>query len=281
MNIESAIKEGNLILEKNKIRSTKLDSEILLSKVIQKDRKFIILNYKQEIKEDIFNYYISLINKRSSGRPIAYLLGKKNFWNYEFEITEGVLIPRPDTEIIIEEVLRLSKNKNKLKILDIGVGSGCILLSILDEKKDFLGIGIDISKKCIELSKRNASSIGVENRVKFFKSNVDNFNSGKYDLIISNPPYIKQVSLKYLDKDVKNFEPKLALNGGIDGLSEIRKVIIKSSELIKINGKFVLEIGFDQKQEVIKILKNKGFYINKVLKDYAGNDRCIVSTKNN
>ena len=281
MNIESAIKEGNLILEKNKIRSTKLDSEILLSKVIQKDRKFIILNYKQEIKEDIFNYYISLINKRSSGRPIAYLLGKKNFWNYEFEITEGVLIPRPDTEIIIEEVLRLSKNKNKLKILDIGVGSGCILLSILDEKKDFLGIGIDISKKCIELSKRNASSIGVENRVKFFKSNVDNFNSGKYDLIISNPPYIKQVSLKYLDKDVKNFEPKLALNGGIDGLSEIRKIIIKSSELIKINGKFVLEIGFDQKQEVIKILKNKGFYINKVLKDYAGNDRCIVSTKNN
>ena len=281
MNIESAIKEGNLILEKNKIRSTKLDSEILLSKVIQKDRKFIILNYKQEIKEDIFNYYISLINKRSSGRPIAYLLGKKNFWNYEFEITEGVLIPRPDTEIIIEEVLKLSKNKNKLKILDIGVGSGCILLSILDEKKDFLGIGIDISKKCIELSKRNASSIGVENRVKFFKSNVDNFNSGKYDLIISNPPYIKQVSLKYLDKDVKNFEPKLALNGGIDGLSEIRKVIIKSSELIKINGKFVLEIGFDQKQEVIKILKNKGFYINKVLKDYAGNDRCIVSTKNN
>ena len=281
MNIESAIKEGNLILEKNKIRSTKLDSEILLSKVIQKDRKFIILNYKQEIKEDIFNYYISLINKRSSGRPIAYLLGKKNFWNYEFEITEGVLIPRPDTEIIIEEVLRLSKNKNKLKILDIGVGSGCILLSILDEKKDFLGIGIDISKKCIELSKRNALSIGVENRVKFFKSNVDNFNSGKYDLIISNPPYIKQVNLKYLDKDVKNFEPKLALNGGIDGLSEIRKIIIKSSELIKINGKFVLEIGFDQKQEVIKILKNKGFYINKVLKDYAGNDRCIVSTKNN
>ena len=281
MNIESAIKEGNLILEKNKIRSTKLDSEILLSKVIQKDRKFIILNYKQEIKEDIFNYYISLINKRSSGRPIAYLLGKKNFWNYEFEITEGVLIPRPDTEIIIEEVLKLSKNKNKLKILDIGVGSGCILLSILDEKKDFLGIGIDISKKCIELSKRNALSIGVKNRVKFFKSNVDNFNSGKYDLIISNPPYIKQVSLKYLDKDVKNFEPKLALNGGIDGLSEIRKVIIKSSELIKINGKFVLEIGFDQKQEVIKILKNKGFYINKVLKDYAGNDRCIVSTKNN
>ena len=279
MNIESAINQANLILEKKKIRSAKLDSEILLCKVIKKDRKFVILNHKQELEKDIFNNFISLINERSNGKPIAHLLGKKNFWNYEFEISDSTLVPRPDTELIIEEVLRLSKNKKKLKILDIGVGSGCILLSILDEKKDFHGIGIDISKECIKLSKKNALGIGVKNRAKFFKSNVDNFNYGKYDLIISNPPYIKRASLKYLDRDVKNFEPKLALDGGIDGLSEIRKVITKSSKLIKINGKFVLEIGFDQKQEVKQILKNKGFYINKILKDYAGNYRCIVSTK--
>ena len=117
------------------------------------------------------------------------------------------------------------------------------------------------------------------NKVKFFKTDVDNFNHGKYDLIISNPPYINKIDLKYLDRDVVNFEPKIALNGGIDGLSEIRKVINKSSELIKINGKLILEIGFDQKKQVKKLLKEKGFYINKVLKDYARNDRCIVSTK--
>ncbi len=281
MNIENAINKASFILKKNKIKSPKLDSEILLSKVLKKDREFIILNHQKKIEKEIFNNFISLIKQRSYGKPVAYLIGKKNFWNYEFEITEGALVPRPDTELIIEEVLRLSKNRSKLKILEIGVGSGCVLLTILDEKKDFYGIGIDISKKCVDLSKRNALGIGVKERVKLFKSNVDNFNYGKYDLIISNPPYIERANLKNLDKDVVNFEPRIALDGGIDGLSEIRKVINKSTELIKINGKLILEIGFNQKEEVKKILKNKGFYINKVLKDYAGKDRCIVSTKNN
>jgi len=207
------------------------------------------------------------------------LIKKKSFWKFDFELNDEVLIPRPDTEIIIEQALDLTKFKSKLKILDIGVGSGCILLSILNERKNFYGIGIDISKKCTDLSKKNSFKLNLDKRAKFFKSNVDNFNYGKYDLIISNPPYIKQFDLKYLEKDVVNFEPRLALNGGLDGLSEIRKVIIKSSELIKINGKLILEIGFDQKEKVKNILKNKGFYINRVLKDLAKNDRCIISTK--
>ena len=155
------------------------------------------------------------------------------------------------------------------------------MLSILNEKKNFRGIGIDINKKCLDLSKINAFNLKIDNRVKFFKTDVDNFNSGKYDLIISNPPYINRFDLKYLDKGVVNFEPKLSLDGGLDGLSVIRKVINKASKLIKINGLLILEIGFDQKERVKKILKNKGFYINKVLKDYAKNDRCIISTKNN
>lgn len=279
MNIENAINEASFILKKNKIKSPKLDSEILLSKVIKKDRKFIILNHQKEIEEEIFNNFISLIKQRSYGKPIAYLTGKKNFWNYEFEINEGALVPRPDTELIIEEVLRLSKNRSKLKILEIGVGSGCVLLTILDEKKDFYGIGIDISKKCIDLSKRNALGIGVKERVKLFKSNVDNFNYGKYDLIISNPPYINKFDLRYLGREIINFEPKLALDGGLEGLSEIRKVIEKSSELIKIKGKLILEIAFDQKKKVKELLRKEGFYINKVVKDFAGKDRCIISTK--
>ena len=175
--------------------------------------------------------------------------------------------------------MAITKNKPNLNILEIGVGSGCIILSVLKEKKGFYGTGIDICPKSLNVCKSNINRLGVKNKIRLFKTDVDNFNYGKYDLIISNPPYIKKLDLKYLEKDVVDFEPKIALNGGLDGTSEIRKVIYKSSELIKKNGQLILEIAFDQKYEVINLLKNKGFYINKILKDYAKNDRCIVSTK--
>ena len=279
MNIEKAINQASKILKDSNIKTAKLDSEILMCKVIKKDRKFIILNLRDEMRKDYLDDFNNLIEQRSKGRPIAHLLGKKCFWKNDFKITKDVLVPRPDTELIIEEILKLTKNRDNLKVLDIGVGSGCIILSILNEKKNFSGVGIDISKKCIDISKINAFNNNLVNRVKFFKSDVDNFNYGKYDLIVSNPPYIKKLDLKYLEKDVINFEPKIALSGGLDGLSEIRKVINKSSELIKTRGKLILEIGFDQKENVKKLLMKKGFYINKVLKDYAKNNRCIISTK--
>ena len=279
MNIKKAVDEACLILKKSNIKNPKLDTEILMSEVFQEDRKFIILNLEKKIEKESFNQYFNLIKQRSFGKPVAYLIKKKYFWKHEFEISNDVLIPRPDTEIIIDKTLKLIKHKSKLKVLDIGVGSGCILLSLLSEKKDFYGVGIDLSKKCIDLSKKNSLKLGLKKRVKFYKSDVDNFRYGKYDLILSNPPYIKRLNLQYLDRDVINFEPKIALDGGIDGLSEIKKVIKKSSELIKKNGKLILEIGFDQKEKVKKILISKGFYINKVFKDYSKNDRCIISTK--
>ena len=279
MNIQSAILEGANILKNKSINSAKLDSEILLASVINKDRKYLILNDDQNIKEKNLIHFQKLINKRSFREPIAYLTNKKHFWNYKFFVTKDTLIPRPDTELIVEQILKLTKSKIKMKILDIGVGSGCILLTILKERKNFYGVGVDISKKCLNISKINAKNLEVSSRVKFFKSDVDKFDQGKYDLIVSNPPYIKKFDLKYLEKDIANFEPKLALDGGLDGLSEIRKVITKSSELIKKNGKFILEIGFDQKNKVINLLKDKGFYINSISKDLAKNDRCIVSTK--
>ena len=279
MNLQIAINEGGRILKENNIDSFQLDSEILMSKVIDKDRKYLILNMKEFIKKNQFDYFKKLIDQRSKGRPIAYIVGKKEFWKYEFNINSHVLIPRPDSELIIDQALKVTKNKSKLNILDIGVGSGCILLSILKDRKTFYGTGIDLSKKCIELSKINATKLKLQNRVKLLKTNVDNYKHAKYDLIISNPPYISKLKLKYLDRNVINFEPRLALDGGLDGLSEIRKVILKSSELIKKNGIFILEIAFDQKDKVTKLLRNKGFYINKVLKDLANNDRCIISTK--
>ena len=279
MDIKSLISQGSMLLKNNNIPTFQTDSEILMTKVIKKDKKYIILNANKILDKKKINNYKKLIKFRSYGKPIAYLTGKKSFWKYEFKISEEVLIPRPDTETIIEQVLKITKEKLRLKVLDIGVGSGCILLSILKEKSDFYGVGVDLSQKCIDISKINAQKLGINNRVKFYKSDIDNFKMGKYDLIISNPPYIKTFNLKYLERDVIDFEPINALNGGLDGLSEIKKVINNSTKLIKKNGKLVLEIAFDQKNLVIKLLRNKGFYINKIAKDYANNYRCIVSTK--
>ena len=279
MNIQSALTEGLNILKNKSILSAKLYSEILMAKALGKKREYIILNNNKIIKEQNLEYFKKLVQERATRKPIAYLLNKKSFWNSEFNVNKNTLIPRPDTEIILEQVLKFTKNKNYLNILDIGVGSGCILLSVLKERKNFYGTGIDISRNSLDICKMNAKKLLLDRRVKFFKSDVDKFAIGKYDLIVSNPPYIKTSDLKYLESDVLKFEPKLALDGGLDGLSVIRKVIKKSSELLKKNGKFILEIGFDQKNKVIKLLNNKGLYINSTVKDLANNDRCIISTK--
>ena len=279
MTIGLAIRKGTNILKKNLIPNSNLDSEILMAKTINKDRNFILLNSNNLINKNNQNNFYKLIKSRSLGKPVAYLTNKKFFWNSEFFVTSDTLIPRPDTELIVENTLRLTRYKNKINFLEIGIGSGCIILSILKERKSFYGTGIDISKKCLNISKINANNLKISSRLKLYKSDVDKFNLGKYDLIVSNPPYIKTINLKYLEKDVAKFEPRLALDGGLDGLSEIRKVIKKSSKLIKKNGIFILEIGFDQKNKTINLLKREGFYINSIQKDLANNDRCIVSTK--
>ena len=279
MNIDTAIKNASLDLKKKNIKSALLDSEILMSKVLKQDRSKIILNLNRQLNNKDYKLFRELIISRSKNKTIAYLIGKKSFWKYEFEINDKVLIPRPDTELIIEQVLKIYKNKHNINFLEIGVGSGCIILTILKEKKFFLGKGVDLSEDSIKICEKNANKLNVSNRLKLFKSDIDNFNLGKYDLIVSNPPYIKKFDLKNLDKDILNYEPKLALDGGLDGLSEIRKVIKTSSELIKLNGKLILEIAHDQKKMVKKILNDYGFYINKVAKDLANNNRCIESTK--
>jgi len=279
MNIQTAVQKAQLFLKEKNIKTPVLDSQILMSEAIKKEKEFIILNFDKEISNKSLEHFNKLINQRAKGEPIAYLVKKKYFWKYQFTVNKDVLIPRPDTEVLIEEVLKLTKNKDSLNLLDVGVGSGCILISILKDKKNFYGTGIDISKKSLDICKINGENLGVISRLKLFKSDIDNFHFRKYDLIISNPPYIEKNKLKYLEKDVIGFEPKQALDGGIEGLTEISKVINRSSELIKKNGFLILEIGFNQKRKVKKILENKGFYIKKIVKDLSNNDRCIVSIK--
>jgi len=279
MNIQTVLNQASKILNNSSNASFKLDSEILLSEVIKKNRQYLILNSNEELKKENIKLFNYLLKRRKKGEPIAYLINKKEFWKQNFYINQNVLIPRPDTELLVEETLKLFNVNSKLNILDIGTGSGCILLSILNERKSFYGTGIDISKKAINVARFNAKMLQLSNRATFYNSDVDKFLIGKYDLILSNPPYIKQKDLKYLEVDIKDFEPKLALDGGKDGFLKITKVISKTSTLLKRNGKFILEIGFGQKNRILNILKKNNFFINKVLKDYGKKDRCIISTK--
>tara|TARA_B100000963_G_scaffold30061_1_gene22369 strand:+ start:3502 stop:4344 length:843 start_codon:yes stop_codon:yes gene_type:complete len=279
MNVSEAIKRGSNILKKNGIKTYQLDCEILISQVFKKNRIDMILNSSKKLSDKQIILFNDLIEQRSKKKPVAYLIGKKEFWKYEFEVTKDVLIPRPDTEILIEQTLKITNHKSRLKILDIGIGSGCILLTILKERKSYYGTGIDISKKTLDICSVNVKKLNLFNRIRLFKSDVDNFSSGKYDLIISNPPYIKKFDLKYLEKDIYDYEPKSALDGGLDGLLQIKKVIINSSKLIKKNGILILEIAFNQTDRVKKILKDNGYFIRDVVKDLAKNNRCIISIK--
>ena len=190
-----------------------------------------------------------------------------------------MLIPRPETELIIEKVLKIFKKNENKNVLDIGTGSGCIILSILSERKKFRGIGIDLSKHAINVAKINAKMQQFGNRIRFINTDIDNFFSYKYDLIVSNPPYIKKFKLSGLIEDVKNFEPKLALDGGPDGFSAVLKVIVKSSKLLKKNGMLFLEIDSTQVIKTKKMLIKYKFFIKDVCKDLSDKNRCIIAMK--
>ena len=260
-------------------RTSKLDAEVLLSNVLKKNIVELIIDKAAKINQDEFILYKKLIKRRKLGEPIAYILNKKEFWKNTFFVDQNVLIPRPDTEVIIEEILKLISKDEKKFILDIGTGSGCIIISIANERPKLNCTAIDISKKALKVAKINAKIHHIKNRIKFYNSSVDNFFKGKYDLIVSNPPYISNFKIKYLEKDIVGYEPLVSLKGGPDGSSILNKVIKRSSSLIKIGGKLVLEIGYDQKFKIMNLLKKENFYINKIVKDYAGNDRCVIATK--
>ena len=281
MNYQKILNNGINSLKISNIINPELDSELLLSKALNKKREKILTNLTKEINKkqvDKFNLYLSRRKKRE---PIAYILGFKYFWKYKFYINKSVLVPRPETEQIVEETLNyLSDNESK-KILDIGTGSGCIIVSVLKERSKCKAIAIDISSKALKVAKTNAKIHHLENKIKFINIDIDKFNYNKYDLILSNPPYISNIDLVRLDDDIRIYEPRESLSGGLDGYEEITKVIEKSSKLLKNNGKLIVEIGETQKNNVIKLLKNNGFYINKTGKDLSGRDRCIVSTKIN
>ena len=279
MNYFQTLKFGSHRLKSSNISTHILDSEILLSFVLNLPREKILINLDSNIKKSIFNNYKILISRRETKEPIAYIINKKEFWKNNFYINNDVLIPRPETEIIVEELLKSTNDNSSKKILEIGTGSGCIVISIIKERANFYATAIDISKKALNIAKINAKMHHLINKIKFINIDIDKIEYNKYDFIVSNPPYIKKFDLRRLDKSICSFEPHVALEAGIDGLREIKKIILKSKKLLKINGKLIFEIGNNQYIKTKKILVENGYYINKVIKDISSFPRVIVSTK--
>ena len=229
---------------------------------------------------EVLDKYNIAIQRRVKKEPVAYITGKKEFWSEDFLVNYSTLVPRPETEILIYKVIKFFKNK-KINILDIGTGSGCILLSLLKELKLSRGVGIDISSQAIKTAQINAKNLNLLNRSRFKVFDLKNYIVGKYDLIVSNPPYIPSRDIKNLSKDIINHEPINALDGGTDGLDLIKKVIYKSNHLLKRKGLLALEIGHSQYQKVSNILKENGYREMSKEYDFKRNVRCIISTKVN
>ena len=279
MNYLEALNYGNSLLKKNNIINYSLDSELLLASALNSTREKLLISLKKKIKKSICTKYKKLIFRRKNNEPIAYILNKKEFWKFKFFVNNHVLIPRPETEILVEETLKLIGSNSSKSILDIGTGSACIIISLMKERPKCRGIAIDVSKKAIKVAKINAKMHHLQNKINFINIDIDKFHHNKYDFIISNPPYIKKFDFKRLDKDIKFYEPKLALEAGTNGLSEIKKLIIKSKILLKNKGKLIFEIGNKQKEQAKFLLKKNGFYINKICYDINSHPRVIISTK--
>ena len=275
---EKVIEKASKILKSHNIHSHELDAQLILSDIMKVKREYFIINNKAPVSEKVKKQYDIAISRRAKREPIAYITGKKEFWSEDFLVSYETLIPRPETELLIYKVVDFFKNK-KINILDIGTGSGCILLSILKELKFSRGTGIDISAKAIQAAKVNSKNLNLLNRSRFKICDLNKYTIGMYDLIISNPPYIPSKDIKNLSKEIINYEPKTALDGGLDGLDLIKKVIYKSSHLLKRNGLLAIEIGFNQYNKVSSILRRYRF--REISREYDNNRnvRCIISTK--
>ena len=276
MNISDLLNSGSKILKNSKIQTYQLDTEIILSSLLEKKREQIITNPEEKISKNNIHNFNNLVRRRATSEPLAYILKKKEFWSKVFFVNRSTLIPRPETELLCDLIIKKLKNKHPY-ILDIGTGTGCILLSVLSEIKKAKGVGIDISKKAIDVAKKNSNNLGLNNRTKFLTKSLDNIYNHKFDLIVSNPPYVKTSEIKNLSDDVKKFEPKIALDGGKDGLDLIKKVIYKSKTILKKLGLLALEIGYGQHYNVSQILKKQGFKEELLVKDYQDNIRCILA----
>jgi len=276
MKASEAINIGSKILKNRNIISHKIDAEIILSHVLKTSREKLLIN-EQAISYINLKRFKKIISRRSKKEPIAYIFNKKEFRSKDFYVVKNSLIPRPETELLIDPIIKKFKGKS-IYFLDMGVGTGCIMLSILSELNNTRGLGIDICNKAISVAKINLETMKLNKRASLKCRSIDTIYNKKFDLIVSNPPYIVKREINQLSEDIRKFEPQKALDGGHDGLDVIRKVIYKSKNILKLNGILALEIGRGQYYSVSNILRLNGFREIKKIKDYRDNVRCIFST---
>tara|TARA_B110000444_G_scaffold260674_1_gene308609 strand:+ start:216 stop:1055 length:840 start_codon:yes stop_codon:yes gene_type:complete len=276
VNISNLLTTGSKILKINNIKTNNLDAELILAELLGDQRESLLINSERIVSTKIIKNFNKLIARRSKKEPIAYILNKREFWSKNFFVNRNVLIPRPETELLCEQIIKIFKNKS-FNFLDIGTGTGCVLLSILTEIKNARGVGLDISKKALDVAKKNANNLNLNSRAKFLTRSLDDLYGYKFDLVVSNPPYIKSIEIKNLQEDIRKFEPKIALDGGKEGLDVIKKVIYKSKTILKKLGLLALEIGYKQHFKVSQILKTQGFKKEILVKDYQNNVRCIIA----
>ncbi len=279
MTIKETLKKGMIILKNNNVESPKLKSRLLLQYILKKSRQYLIIYDNEEIgKKEQWEYFIN-IEKLTKGIPLQHITHSQEFMKMDFYVNEDVLIPRPDTEILVEEVIKIAKNIDKPRILDLCTGSGAIAISIEKNLANAEVFAVDISEKALEVARKNASKL--EANVKFIKSNLfNNLKKMKFDIIVSNPPYIKKEDIKLLSIEVQR-EPEIALDGGSDGLEFYRKITKQAIEYLKFKSYLCFEIGYDQKKEVLEIIEKEKHYIDTYCKkDLCGNDRVIITQVN-
>lgn len=287
MNVKRAIQEGSKILKENNIEEPNIKIKLLMQNILKKTRQYIIANDTQELSKEQEIKYLEGIQKLKNNMPIEYITNQKEFMKKLFYVDENVLIPRQDTEILVEEVIKIAETKttsnqtiinNNLQILDMCTGSGAIAVSLASYIDKSEIDAVDISQKALEITEKNAKENKVEKKIKEIESNLyKNIGEKKYDIIVSNPPYIKHEVIKKLDKQVQK-EPLIALDGGDDGLEFYRKIIKQSPKYLKKDGYLCLEIGYDQKDEVINLLNTENKYKNIYSKkDLYGNDRIVIA----
>lgn len=278
MKVREALEKASGMLRKNNIYSYDSEAKYLMKYALDEDDIFMITGLEEELTGEEEEKFFEVVEKRCGHVPFAYITGRKEFMGLEFRVNEHTLIPRPESENIVEYLLYRYTGKSP-KVLELGVGSGCIIVSVARYIKDAVITGVDISEEAVRISSENAALHEVSERAEFFLSDLFENVTGQFDVIISNPPYIKSSDIDTLESDVKDYEPRLALDGGADGLDFYRRIAAESTDYLSDGGMLIMEIGFDQAEDVTKLLQENGFYDIEVIKDLAGLDRTISARK--
>ena len=279
MNIEEILKKEINNLKQNNIENSTLKAKILLANILKVKKEYLLIHSEEQVKQEDKIKYENCIKELIKGKPLQYITNKQEFMGLNFYVDENVLIPQPDTEILVEKAIEIAETTQKNKILDMCTGSGCIAISLAKNINNVQITAVDISNNALNVANKNAINNNVENKIKFINSDMFNNIEEKFDIIVSNPPYIETETINKLEIEVQN-EPHVALDGGIDGLKFYKIIANNAFEYLNENGYLLLEIGYNQQESVTQLLQDTGKYKNiETIKDLGGNYRVVIARK--